>query len=99
MSWSILFEHLHGRGPPPPIRNVVRYDLGRVGDVRLTFTDAIDIGATDTGEGRALFLATAEDSPDAVRDGAVLGTVIGLLEPREPLRWAPLCDPGENRSP
>jgi hypothetical protein len=87
MSWSLLLDHLHGRGPPPPLKNVVRYDLGRLAEVRLTFTDAIDIG-----QARALFLATAEDSPDAVRDGAVLGTIVGLLEPRAPVRWTPLCN-------
>ncbi|RLB65473.1 MAG: hypothetical protein DRI90_01945 [Deltaproteobacteria bacterium] len=87
VSGSLLFEHLQGSGPPPPIQNVVRYDLGTLGKVRLTFTDAIDIG-----EGRALFLATAEDSPDAIRDGAVLGSVIGLLNPLKPPRWAPLCN-------
>ncbi|MBW2453316.1 MAG: hypothetical protein JRI68_02345 [Deltaproteobacteria bacterium] len=87
MSWSLLLDHLHGRGPPPPIENVQRYDLGRLGDVRLTFTDAVDLG-----DDRTLFLATAEDSPDAVRDGEVTGTVVGLLAPPEPPRWCPLCN-------
>lgn len=87
VSWSLLLDHLHGRGPAPPIENVQRYDLGRLGNVRLTFTDAVDLG-----DERTLYLATAEDSPDAVRDGEVMGTVVGLLAPPEPPRWSPLCD-------
>jgi len=87
VSWSLLLDYLHGRGPPPPIENVTRYDLGQLGGVRLTFTDAVD-----RGQGQTLFLATAEDSPDAVRDGEVTGSVVGLLAPPEPPRWCPLCD-------
>jgi hypothetical protein len=59
--------------PAPRLRDIRRYDLGRCGAARITFTDA----AVDGDE--VLFLATAEDSPDAVSDGPVTGVFLGRI--------------------
>jgi hypothetical protein len=67
---------------PPPVRDVTPYDLGALEGVRLTFTD----GAAGPG-GALWFLAAAEASPDAYRDGPVTGAVLGVLEPGG-ARWA-----------
>ena len=60
---------------PPALGTIRRYDLGSVSGVTYGFTDAAALG-----DGRALFLAGAEDSPDAVLDGAILGARIGVLD-------------------
>ncbi|MGZ5967381.1 MAG: DUF6929 family protein [Polyangiales bacterium] len=62
-------------GPTPLLSNVTRWDLGSIDGVRLGFTDAT------THDGRVFFLAAAEDSPDAVRDGPCLGVALGVIEP------------------
>jgi hypothetical protein len=62
----------------PPLRDVVGWDLGAASGTRLTFTDAV------AARGRwTAFLACAEESPDATRDGPVAGVVIGRLDDRE----------------
>jgi hypothetical protein len=50
------------------------FELGDLDGVRLGFTDA---AATAR---RTLFVAAAEDTEDAVADGAVTGSVIGVIE-------------------
>jgi hypothetical protein len=81
MSLTALLEHLEGAGPPPSLREIIQWDLGRapmdVGPTgrRLTFTD----GAV-TPSGVLAFLACAEDSPDATRDGPVSAVAIGTLD-------------------
>lgn len=50
-------------------------DLGSANGVRFGFTDA-----TLLADGRVLFLAAAEDSPDTYRDGPVSGARVGLLD-------------------
>jgi hypothetical protein len=72
--------------PPPALHAVTRYDLGDVNGVRLTFTDAASLGE------RLVFLAAAEASPDAVRDGAVVGAGVGVIEPDGRARTALLRD-------
>jgi hypothetical protein len=69
--------------PPPAPENVVQYDLGEIGGLPLTFTDAAALGDA------ILFSAAAEDSPDAVRDGPVAGSALGVLGP-DGGRWAPV---------
>jgi hypothetical protein len=39
-----------------------------------------------------LFTAAAEDSPDAVRDGPVRGSVIGTIAEDGAVRWTPIVD-------
>ena len=70
---------------PPQVRRIVQYDLGAVGGVRLTFTDAAALGED------ILYLAAAEASPDAVQDGPVAGVALGLIPAAgRPPRWTPL---------
>lgn len=49
------------------------FDLGQVGRVPLTFTDAI--AAAD----HVMYLAVAEDTPNAIDDGPIVGAAIGVL--------------------
>lgn len=65
-------EHL----PCPPLRDVVAWGLGAIEGTRLTFTDAA------SWHDRIAFLACAEASPDATRDGPVSGVAIGRLDDR-----------------
>ena len=57
-----------------------------MGDVRLGFTDAQAI------PGGWLYTASAEDSPDAIEDGVVVGSCIGRVD-AQGARQAPLCLP------
>lgn len=70
-----LLSYLQGQGPLPPLRNVRPWDLGRAAGHRLTFTD----GAIHPN-GLVAFLACAEDSPDATRDGPVSAVMLGWLD-------------------
>lgn len=69
--------------PPPPLRDVRPWLLGRLEGVRLTFTDA-----TRGPDDRPWFLAAAEDSPDTFRDGPVVGVVVGVIEAARGVTWA-----------
>jgi hypothetical protein len=62
---------------PPVLRDVVTWDLGTIDGGRLTFTD----GAIGPRRG-IVFLACAEASPDATRDGPVSAVAIGSLDDR-----------------
>ena len=75
-----------GQAPPglEPAR-VLRWELGELGGVPLGFTDA----APGPG-GRVAFLAAAEDSADAVEDGGVTGSALGVIDAEGAGRWAPL---------
>ncbi|MBL8609393.1 MAG: hypothetical protein JNL38_18830 [Myxococcales bacterium] len=68
-----LFRHADGRGPCPRVGDVIEIGLGRVGGTPLTVTDLFD------DDGVLSFVASAEASPDAVRDGPVAGSVVGTL--------------------
>jgi hypothetical protein len=70
----------------PELHRIAQYDLGALGGIRLTFTDAT---ATDKG---MLYVASAENSPDAITDGSVTGSVIGILDERKGCRWTELRD-------
>lgn len=83
----------------PPLRDVVVWELGEAAGTRLTFTDAVARDQRWTG-----FVACAEASPDATRDGPVSGVSIGRLDDRARLaelapvldeRGAPLLDKAE----
>ena len=88
LDWTTFLEHLlePDRRPPPVPTGVIRYDLGTLDDVPLGFTDAA------LWRDGTLFTAAAEDSPDAVRDGRVTGSVIGVIDHGGATRWAPLTD-------
>jgi len=72
-------------------RAVMRWDLGSVpGETRmvdLTFTDA-DADA----RGRHWYIAAAEDTPNAIDDGPVVGSAIGVIV-GEIGHWAPIVEP------
>jgi hypothetical protein len=66
-----------GRGlGPEVVRTVRRWELGRAGGVRLSFTDASPLP-----DGRIVFTAAAEDTRDAYADGPVTGSAVGMLAP------------------
>jgi hypothetical protein len=83
-----LLAHLRApdRSPPPAPTNVVRYELGTLGGIALSFTDAA------LRDDAVLYAATAEESPDATRDGRVTGSAVGLIDGAGRTRWAPLTD-------
>jgi hypothetical protein len=66
---------LDGAAPSPRVASVTDVDLGAVGDVPFSFTDAVALDAE-----RVIVLACAEDSKSALTDGAVLGARVGLLD-------------------
>lgn len=87
LSWSALWAYLRQPDviPPPQPGNIVQYQLGAIYGCRLSFTDAT------LAAGTVLFTASAEASPDAQRDGPVMGSVLGVLNGAD-VRWAILCD-------
>lgn len=78
---------------PPALSDATRFDLGTLGGVRLGFTDAC--GGTGLGlASRVFYLAAAEASPNAVDDGAVCGSQLGVIDgdpDSAEVRAAPLC--------
>lgn len=80
----LTYLHAPDRSPAPRPSNVVQYDLGTLGGVALSFTDA-----TRWGD-RVIFSAAAEASPDAVEDGAVTGSALGMIDAGGKARWAPI---------
>jgi hypothetical protein len=64
---------LHGLGALPAVLGTTSFDLGAVGHARFGFTDAVAVGE------RVFFVAAAEASPDAIADGLVLGTRLGVI--------------------
>ncbi|MFM8333312.1 MAG: DUF6929 family protein [Candidatus Methylumidiphilus sp.] len=82
--WAEFAAYLQG-GAAPALRNIVEYDLGALDGAPLTFTDA---SATASG---LLYTAAAEASPDAVTDGVVTGSAVGVLAGATG-RWIELRD-------
>ncbi|HEY0777459.1 MAG TPA: hypothetical protein VGD56_05775 [Gemmatirosa sp.] len=76
--------------PVPPPTRVVRYDLGAIDGEALGFTDAMP-WATPRGEG-VLYTAAAERSVNAIEDGPVAGSVLGVIDADGGARWAPLVE-------
>ena len=73
------------------------FELGTLEGVRLGFTDVAVLR-----DGRSVFLAAAEDAPDAIADGPVAGSVVGLLEPSASgvaARWTRLIGSDGRPSP
>jgi len=81
---------IDGVGGLPVFSTPIRYDLGTISGVPLSFTDVSSHEAT------TFFLSCAEDSPDAIDDGAVLGSMLGVVA-EGAARMAPLID--ETRAP
>lgn len=89
VSWSHFWAHIQdpSNTPPPPLENIRQYDLGQLDGCRLTFTDATQ------HNGQVYFTASAEDSPDAVQDGPVVGSVLGRIASDGAAEWWRLCNP------
>lgn len=60
--------------PVPSILGSARFDLGTANGVRLGFTDAVAVGH------RVFYLAAAEDSANAIDDGGVLASQLGVID-------------------
>ena len=88
LSWPALLAYLEdGRKASVPVpQRIQQFVLGELGGIPLSFTDAA------TWRDAILYSAAAEDSPDAVRDGPVLGSVIGMIDEKGEPRWTPITD-------
>jgi len=86
--WPEFHAYLQdpARHPVPSLLNITHYELGEIGGVGLSFTDAV---ATAAG---LFYTAAAESSPDAITDGAVAGSAIGRLDGLEGGHWIELRD-------
>jgi hypothetical protein len=73
-------------GQPGRVLGVMPFDLGDVGGVPLHFTDATCF------EERIMYLAVAEDTPNAIDDGPVVGAAIGFIDARG-ATWTTLTEP------
>lgn len=81
LDWLQLERHLRERAEaPPPLENIVQYDLGQIHGVRITFSDAEFV------EDAILYSASAE-----AEDGAIVGSVLGVIRGDE-VRQAELLD-------
>lgn len=89
LDWTMLLAHLRApdRNPPPSPTSIIGYALGMLDDVALSFTDAAVSGDV------ILFSASAEASPDVLRDGPVTGSAIGVINAEGRARWARLTEP------
>lgn len=64
----------------PQLGELVQYELGAVGGLPLTFTDAAVVaGPADAQRRWTVYTAAAEASPDATCDGPVAGCAIGVI--------------------
>lgn len=102
VAWPQLLAYLRSpeEVPAPAPANVVQYDLGVLHGVRLSFTDAALVAGGSDEALRTIYTAAAEASPDAIRDGAVAGSAIGVIAggPRgTSARWTELT--GEDGRP
>jgi hypothetical protein len=75
-------------GGPAEVAAVRHYDLGTIGGVALAVTDAVALP-----DGRVLVSAAAEDTPNAVDDGPVVGAALALLDGARVVDVAPLPGP------
>ncbi|MDX2090542.1 MAG: hypothetical protein SFX73_21970 [Kofleriaceae bacterium] len=83
---ATLRAWLDARDRLPTSPQVDYYDLGTIEGARLGFTDAIADGT------RVFYLACAELSPNAVDDGRVVGSQLGIIE-GDCVRATPLLGP------
>jgi hypothetical protein len=74
LSRAAVQKWMASEGVTPDIDAAVTYDLGAVDGHRLGFTDAVAVGA------RVFFLAAAEASDNAIDDGRVLASHIGVID-------------------
>ncbi len=86
VSLGAMRAWLDGRAALPAIDEIEGFDLGEIDGQRLGFTDAVAYGE------RVLYLATAEATSNAIDDGRVLGSHLGVIG-RDGIRAAPLLGP------
>lgn len=88
VDWPGLRAHLDdpAANPPPAPESIRAYDLGAIDGCRLAFTDAAAIGDA------LVYTATAEASPNAVDDGPVAGSAVGIIGAEGGARWTVLED-------
>lgn len=88
VDWAALRAHLADPAahPPPAPERVVQYALGEIDGWRLGFTDAAAVGDA------LVYTATAEASPNAVDDGPVAGSALGIIGADGEARWTVLVD-------
>jgi hypothetical protein len=72
-------------GAPPHIISASPYNLGQLRGVPLHFTDATVLGD------RLAYLAVAEDTPNAIDDGPVVGAALGFLHGSSAY-WTPILE-------
>ena len=87
---DVLYRYLEESGPVPTLSEPSSYDLGCVEGARLSFTDATAM------KGDLYYVAAAEDSPDATRDGPVTGIAIGRIDSEGEASYALVRDEGGN---
>jgi hypothetical protein len=71
---------------PPAPENIVQYALGALEGIPLGFTDVT------SWRGALYYSAAAEDSPDAIRDGVVPGSAVGIIT-GDRARWTAFTHP------
>jgi len=78
LDWSSLAEDLSAGRPlsPDAVRGVKTYDLGKLHDVDLSFSDLSPIE-----DGRLAFSSSAEASGKDGGDGKIVGSALGILRP------------------
>ena len=97
IDWAALRAHVEDqeRVDPPVPTEVVQYELGSIDGSPLAFTDATPGWPSTRTRAPLLYSAAAEASPDATRDGEVVGSAIGVIEEHDGAtraRWAVLQD-------
>lgn len=75
LSFRELGRYMGGTGPAPVLEGVLMFDLGRIDESRLTFTDL-----AAAPDGSIWFVASAEASPNAYDDGDVAGSAVGRID-------------------
>jgi len=83
---SRSFYRWLGGGPLPDLLRCLPVNLGNIDGVRLTITDL-------HGGDLLYFVAAAEDSPDAILDGPLVGAAIGAFD-GENVRWVRIFEAG-----
>jgi hypothetical protein len=93
VDWSALRAHLVAPAahPPPSPDSIVAYDLGAIDGCPLGFTDAAAFGDA------LVYTATAEASPNAVDDGPVAGSAVGIIGADGAARFAEFEDAAGDR--
>lgn len=86
VSLSAMRAWLDARAALPAIERVQAFDLGAIEGSPLGFTDAVAYRAG------VLYLASAEATDNAIDDGHVLGSQLGIIT-RDGVRAAPLTGP------